>query len=83
MYEKMLSRTQPDQNTGPLFNSDETKGRFTSQKLETIEDEGYDDGRTASAPDSTLKPSGSSVKPPSYPHSGQSFMSGRELSGLT
>ena len=50
--------------------------------LETIEDEGYDDGRTASHPSSVLKPSGSSIKQTSYPHSGQSFKSGMELDRL-
>ena len=50
--------------------------------LETIEDEGIDDGRTASHPSSVLKPSASSIKQTSYPHSGQSFRSGMELDRL-
>ena len=84
LYEQMLIKSQPDKNTGALFNSNETtKKRFTAQNdLETIEDEGCDDGRTTSHPSSVLKPSRSSVKQTSYPYSGQSFKSGMELDRL-
>ena len=84
LYEQMLVKSQPEQKTGSLFKSNETtKNRFSMHNdLETIEDEGYDDGRTASHPSSVLKPSGSSIKQTSYPLSGQSFKSGMELDRL-